>query len=347
MEETLSAETIQLALRKYFNDPVVSRTQFFKLGDENTTLLLEGTFGLVVLRIWGEKHSRMGSRKLSDIQDELALMDACRAFQVPVPKNYVSLAGNEFEELPDGRKFAVMDYAEGDEPSHFTRPMIENLAHAVAKMDVLGQTFRYPEQRSFQGTIVDLAHERLDAYKAKGIHDEFVEELEAKLERMLSQTDLVIPIGPIHGDVMYQNVKFVGERLSGIFDFDDCRESYLIEDITKALYFVIEDPDHCVIGSDIENAKVFLDAYEKVRPLSEDEKAALPTLSMARFIYEFLKFYLHGAKHPKAAEIRESKKAAYIRLTVPLTTGFSPWQKGSLEERQGIVSPEVVCHAGS
>src|ERR1044072_1956936 len=139
MNDPLSAETIQYALRLFFADPVVTKTEFFKMGAENTTALLEGSFGSVVLRVWGEQHSRMGSRKLSDIQGELAFMEACRSVDVPVPKVYSSLAGQAFEELNDGRKFGIMDYVEGEEPAHFSRQMIETLATAVARMDVLGQ----------------------------------------------------------------------------------------------------------------------------------------------------------------------------------------------------------------
>lgn len=312
MDIPLAPDLIQYALRAYFDDPVVTDTRFFKMGAENTTALLKGNFGSVVLRVWGEKHSRMGSRKLSDIEGELAFMEACRSLRLPIPKVYHSLAGHEFEALPDGRRFAFMDYVEGEEPAHFTQPMIETIATAVAKMDVLGQTFTYPVPRSWEGTIVDLTYERIEEYRLKGTQDAFIEYLIGRLDQEVPKIDLSkLPFGPIHGDVMYQNIKFVGERLSGIFDFDDCRESYLIEDITKTLYFSIEDPTHCVLGNTIANAKVFMRAYERVRPLSEEEKAALPVLSTARFTYELLKFYLHAANRPDAAAIRASKKAAY------------------------------------
>jgi len=316
MDSPLTSEAIEHALSKFFADPIVSKTRFFKMGAENTTALLEGNFGSVVLRVWGEQHSRMGSRQLSDIEGELAFMTACRSLQVPVPRIYVSLAGNDFETLADGRKFGLMDYIEGDEPAHFTKPMIESIATAIAKMNVLGQTFEFPAPRSWQGTVVELAHERLEAYRAKSIQDEFVGYLADRLEQGLSHVDLTsLPFGPIHGDIIYQNMKYAGERLSGIFDFDDCRESYLIEDITKTMYYAIDDPIHCVLGDDIaKNARLFLAAYEQVRPLNEAEKAALPVISTARFIYEMLKFHLHGANHPQAAEILAAQKAAYEKF---------------------------------
>jgi len=312
MNTPLSDDYVQYAVSQFFVDPQISKVTFFKMGAENTTALLEGSFGQAVLRVWGELHSRMGERQESDILDELDFMEACRAQGLPIPAVHTSLAGHTFETLPDGRTFGIMEYVKGEEPANFTRPMITELARAVATMNVAGQTYTYPAPRSFNGTIVDLAQERLEEYRKNGGSDEFVEYLAGRLEQSLSSIDLTaVPFGPIHGDVMYQNIKYVGEHLSGIFDFDDCRESYFIEDITKVLFFAIEDPEHCVLGRDIVNAKLFVEAYESVRPLSDAEKAALPVLSTARMVYELLKYHLHGAKHPQAGEILAAKKAAY------------------------------------
>ena len=312
MDKSLSDSDIGVAIRQFFDDPQVDNVTFFKMGAENTTALLQGSFGRVVLRVWGEHHSRMGVRQTTDIQDELDFMKACREQGLPVPRVCVSLAGNLFQNLPDGRTFAIMEYVAGEEPANFTAGMIQELAKAVATMNVLGQTYEYPAPRSFKGTIVDLARERIEAYRKNGGKDEFVEHLAEKLEHDLAHLDLsAIPQGPIHGDIMYQNIKYTGEHLSGIFDFDDCRESYLIEDITKTLFFAIHDPAHCVIGDDIAKAKLFVKAYQDVRPLSKAEKKALPVLSTARLLYELLKYYLHGAKHPQASEIITAKKAAY------------------------------------
>lgn len=124
-------------------------------------------------------------------------MDACRSLQLPVPKIYVSRAGHAFEELADGRKFGFMQYVEGEEPANFTQPMIATLAKTIAKMNVLGQTFTFPAPRSWQGTIVDLAQERIAAYRSKGIQDEFVDHLANELKQQLAQTDLTATI-PLH-----------------------------------------------------------------------------------------------------------------------------------------------------
>lgn len=315
VNKSLSDHDVQYILDAFFDAARVTKTTFFKMGAENTTALVEGSFGRVVLRVWGEQHSRMGARKLTDIQDELDFMEACRSQGLPIPAVHTSLAGHKSEQLPSGRIFTVMDYVAGEEPANFTPAMIEQLACVVATMNVLGQTYRYPAPRSFTGTIVDLAHERIEAYRQKGKTDDFVDYLAHKMERELAGIDLsALPFGPIHGDIMYQNIKYDGQKLTGIFDFDDCRESYFIEDITKTLLFAIEDPTHCVLGSNIENAKIFMLAYEQIRPLSEAEKAAWPALATARMVYELLKYYLHGATHPNAAHIIEAKKAAYQKF---------------------------------
>ncbi len=323
MNTPLSNDDVQYAISRFFTASHISKTEFFKMGAENTTVLVEGSFGRVVLRVWGEHHSRMGVRQTGDIQDELDFMETCRARQLPIPTVYKSLADRTFEELLDGRKFAIMEYVKGEEPANFTPQMIQAIARAIATMNIVGQTYTYPAPRSFKGTIVDLARERIAEYRKKGDADEFVEYLADRLEQGVASVDLAaLPMGPIHGDIMYQNIKYTGEHLSGIFDFDDCRESYFIEDITKTLLFAIEDPGHCALGDDITNARLFVKAYEDIRPLSEAEKAAWPVLATARMAYELLKYHLHGAKHPRAAEILEAKKVAYQEFKPLFETDF-------------------------
>ena len=315
MTTPLSDDTLEYALEKYFVNPIINRTQFFKLGRENTTVLVEGNFGTVVLRVWGELHSRMGARTDGDIQDELAFMQACREQQLPIPKIYISKVGRNYSELADGRKFSIMDYVPGQEPTNFTPPMIEELATTIAQMNTLSETFVFPAPRTWQGDTIEVVQERIKEYQALNSPDAFVDYLVERLQKQLAQIDITaVPRGPIHGDIMYQNIKYDGQHLSGIFDFDDCREGYLIEDIAKTLYFVLEDPTHAVLGDDIHNAKLFLDAYQCVRPLNDAETRALPTLSLARFICDLLKFYLHGATRPNAAEIRVAKQAAYYKF---------------------------------
>lgn len=143
MAFTLSDKNILDALLFYFNSSKPKEISYFRRGAENTTALLKGNFGRVVLRIWGERHSRMGARKLSDIDGELAFMEACRETGVAVPKMLTSLGGNIHESLPDGRLFGLMEYVEGEEPSHFTPTMIEQLATSIAKMNVLSEAFRF------------------------------------------------------------------------------------------------------------------------------------------------------------------------------------------------------------
>lgn len=52
----LSENHIQHALQQFFTDPHTSKAEFFKMGAENTTALLEDDFGLVVLRVCDKRH---------------------------------------------------------------------------------------------------------------------------------------------------------------------------------------------------------------------------------------------------------------------------------------------------
>jgi Ser/Thr protein kinase RdoA (MazF antagonist) len=86
---------------------------------------------------------------------------------------------------------------------------------------------------------------------------------------------------------MWENMKFRNGVLAGLYDFDDCRSSYFLEDIVKTLLFDLDDPVHSLFGTTGENVQAFLDAYIAVRPLSKNESALLPFFFTVGYIYRF------------------------------------------------------------
>lgn len=84
-----------------------------------------------------------------------------------------------------------------------------------------------------------------------------------------------IPWIHCHGDVTPRNIMFVkGEAL--LYDFQAARYSPRIEDVAEgALEFAFIDKQACF---DPEKSKAFITAYDQEFPLSEAEKALLPTM---------------------------------------------------------------------
>jgi homoserine kinase type II len=291
----INTALLEQLLSKYFDAPVVANFKVMGKGQENTSVKLTLTTGeTYILRVWGDTHGTMGTRKQSDIEGELEFMIRARRAGVPVPRIYLSKTDQRSENLLSGNDYVVMDYVPGELPSHATAGMIQQIAEAMAHLHILAETFRYPAPRSWPGTIIDMTNERLQKLPGLNIPSDlrdFIQPIQTVYETALQTADLqALPRGPIHGDIMWENLKFHDGTLQGIFDFDDCRDSYFLEDITKALVFDLNDSEHSFLGENGENVQTFLAAYSAIRPLTEEEKQLLPLFFTASYLYRMIRY---------------------------------------------------------
>ncbi len=96
----------------------------------------------------------------------------------------------------------------------------------------------------------------------------FVESLKSQLESMEPQLNASLPMGLLHGDLFLDNTLFDGNKMVAILDFEEgCYDTLLI-DVGMTLMgccYTPKDQLH------LEAAQRFLDAYDAVRPLTENE----------------------------------------------------------------------------
>lgn len=96
----------------------------------------------------------------------------------------------------------------------------------------------------------------------------FVESLKSELELMKSQLNAPLPTGLLHGDLFLDNTLFEDEQMVAILDFEEgCYDTLLI-DIGMTIIGCCYTPQHEL---NFEAARRFLDVYNAVRPLTEDE----------------------------------------------------------------------------
>lgn len=290
----MTSEYLTGLLAAFFDNPRVQTYKLMTQGKENTTALVTTDAGKVIVRMWGETHGYMGTHSDDDILDEITFMDFCRKQGAPVPMLYRSHAGNLYEKTPDGRAYGVMEYVEGNSPQQFTPEMVEQIAMVMARLHLAVADFSFPAKRSWPGTVLDMTNTRIAAFEAGDFvmnqeDTALLQEAIRHYQKLLDSCNLAaLPSAVIHGDIMWENIKFQGAQLAGIFDFGDCRESYFIEDITKSLLFAFESPNHCMYGETGENIGIFLRAYQRVRPLTNVEKQSLRLFFVSRFLYQTL-----------------------------------------------------------
>src|SRR5947199_3177824 len=205
----------------------------------------------------------------------------------PAPAPLLTRAGSTIVTIK-GEHYAVYPDVHG-------RAMVRGNIRQVAKAGVtLGSYHRimadYPKRMSrseepfpsrFQDRA-DLFTENVEALdgqpSALGIEatlDYFKDSLldiELSLPR-LSYEDL--PQLTIHGDYRRQNILFAGDRLAAVIDFHRSRIEARSLDLAIALADILPRTSN---GHALSLARSFINSYERVHPLSNDEQIAPPIL---------------------------------------------------------------------
>jgi len=104
--------------------------------------------------------------------------------------------------------------------------------------------------------------------------------LDAELKFQTGFGRVKLPKGAIHGDLFCDNVLFEGGQVMGIIDFGFAATDFFAYDlaITVNDWCVDDAGGHAV---DAERAEALVTAYDAVRPLTADERAAWPALLRA------------------------------------------------------------------
>jgi len=92
----------------------------------------------------------------------------------------------------------------------------------------------------------------------------------------------------IHGDLHCENLKFIGDKISGVFDFDDVKKSIAADDIGSFLMEILKTGDSKQLR---EKAITYFDRYKKIRPISNDEiELSIYFAARRRLVFKLLEF---------------------------------------------------------
>jgi len=237
-------------------------------GVENSNFLLRTMRSQFILTLY-EKRVRA-----ADLPFFVGLMEHLAKRGVTCPQPVRKRTGEALGELA-GRPAAIVTFLDG---LWVRRP---NVAHcgavgeALARMHLAGADYRPRRANALSiagwPPLLRAAEARADEV-ASGLREESAQEL-AFLE---SNWPVGLPGGIIHADLFNDNVFFLGERLSGLIDFYFACNDTLAYDLAICLCAWCFEPDN---EFNVSKGRALISAYERVRPLTEAEVAALPILS--------------------------------------------------------------------
>ena len=271
-------------------------------GVENSNFLLHTAAGHYILTLY---EKRVDPR---DLPFFIGLMQhlAERGIICPLPienRNGVALG-----QLA-GRPAAIVSFLEGVWLRRPGVPHCAEVGEALAKLHLAGADFgmKRPNALSVEGwrPLAERAGARADTV-APGLAALIAEELNV-LERDWPRA---LPQGVIHADLFPDNVFFLSDKLSGLIDFYFACTDTLVYDIAVCLNAWCFEPD---ASFNITKARAMLQRYEAVRPLSADERAAMPLLCRGAALRFLLTRLVDWLNVPPGALVKPKDPVEYLK----------------------------------
>jgi homoserine kinase type II len=131
--------------------------------------------------------------------------------------------------------------------------------------------------------------------------------IEADMEAVRNAWPTALPRGVIHADLFPDNALFVGDRLSGVIDFYFACTDFLAYDLAVCLNA------WCFAGQDYDVGRgaAMIAAYDTLRPLTDPERDALPTLCRGAALRFFATRLTDWGETPAGALVKPKNPLEY------------------------------------
>ncbi len=234
-------------------------------GVENSNYLVDTATSRYILTLYEKRVAA------ADLGYFLNLMDHLAARGVPAPPAIADREGRQIHELM-GRPCCLIAFKSGVSPSRPTAAQAHAAGAALGAMHVAAADFA-------QTRANDLGPAGWAALLARDPAriETLVPGIGAAVAAVTTQWPASLPRGTIHADLFPDNVLMLGDRVSGLIDFYFACTDLLAYDLAVMHSAWAFDSS----GAPLDRAvgAALIEGYEHERPLSGDERAALPLLA--------------------------------------------------------------------
>ncbi len=271
-------------------------------GVENSNFLVHTDAGNFILTLYEKRVAE------KDLPFFLALMEHLAARGITCPQPVKNKKGGMLGRLA-GRPAAMVTFLDG---LWIRRPSAAHCAavgEALARLHLAGADFK-PIRANALG--IESWRPLYEHAKSCGdsVRPGLCAEIAAELDTLDQCWPRNLPQGVIHADLFPDNVFFLGDRLSGLIDFYFACTDTLAFDIAICLNAWCFEADHAF---NVTKGRTLLNAYAKMRPLSDEERAALPVLARGAAMRFLLTRLVDWLAVPDGALVKPKDPLEYYR----------------------------------
>lgn len=258
----VSREELEDFLTRYDLPPLVAH-HGIEAGVENTNYFLDTEEGRYVLTLFEKRVAE------NDLPYFLGLTEYARAQGLNVPAPVLMRDGSMTGTLC-GRPAAIVTFLEGVSEKHANLARARASGELLAKLHLATEGFTLERHNDLGPADWALMVEHLGE-SLNEISLGLFADLRGEADHLMAEWPEPLPRGQIHADFFPDNVMFEGDAAVGVIDFYFACTDFLAYDLAISMNaFTPEDTPGPSLGLALK------EGYEKVRPLSDEENAALP-----------------------------------------------------------------------
>jgi homoserine kinase type II len=297
----VSAEEMESFLEGYDLGELLSYKGIAE-GVENSNFLLHTSKGYFVLTLYEKRVAA------HDLPFFLALMEHLHARGINCPQPVKNRAGEMLGKLAK-RPAAIVTFLDGVWVRRPNANHCAGVGAALARMHLAGADFPMKRKNSLSVAGWSALYSHASA-RADSVHKNLSGTIAAELAHCEKAWPKNLPHGVIHADLFPDNVFFLGKELSGLIDFYFACTDTLAYDVAICLNAWCFEPDH---SYNVTKGRALLQNYTRVRPLSDDERAAMPLLCRGAALRFLLTRLVDWLEVPPGALVRPKDPVEYYR----------------------------------
>jgi len=227
-----------------------------KGGNANSSFLLHTADGKFVLTLFNDK-------SLSEMSSIAVLLQLFELYDFPTTQLYPASNGDAFISYLD-KPVLLKKYIEGQVCNELNNTMLQQVGNALARLHQIPppENIRceHPYGMQLFGTAV-----------SKNIDPDFELWLAGRISELEKSITVTLPRAIIHGDLFYDNILFLNDKLTAIIDFEDACNYYRIFDLGMAIVGLCNNKNTI----DMDKARALVAAYQQIQALEINERNAL------------------------------------------------------------------------
>src|SRR6201981_2010977 len=271
-------------------------------GVENSNFLVHASRGYYILTLYEKRVAP------HDLPFFLGLMEHLAARGITCPQTGTNRRGKVLGSLA-GRPAAVVTFLDG---MWIRRPSANHCAavgEALAQLHLGGADFAPKRANALSVAGWRPLFKGADG-RADLLQPGLEQAIAAELDHLERHWPRGLPQGVIHADLFPDNVFFLGNKLSGLIDFYFACTDTLAYDVAICLNAWCFEQD---LSYNVTKGRSLLQAYAQVRPLSDEERRALPLLARGAALRFLLTRLVDWFDVPPGALVRPKDPFEYYR----------------------------------